>query len=325
MRQSSNEEFKDVIDEKIRQTLPDGTLPEQNFTSLDLRFSNSCNFKCRTCSPNSSTAWYEDFNQLTNENKFVKLLRPTKAKEDFINMLDPLLSSLNKIYIAGGEPLLEQDHYTMLDTLIKTENTDISLNYNTNFSAIKLGNKNIFDYWKHFKNINIYLSYDGFGEKGEYIRSGMNWEGVVKNHRELQTHTHIKFYITPTISVLNAFHMPEFLIHLINENLITNGDQIGFNILHDPAFYNISIFTSEEKIALKNCYNNFIQGQLTKLDIPNKEYLIQQLEMVINYTEKISENNAHARKKFLAQSTLLDKLREEKLLALFPELIGFYQ
>lgn len=325
LRQDSNRDFQNEIEKRIAQTAPDGGLPELNITSLDLRFSNACNFKCRTCGPNSSSSWYEDFNQLTPSEKFTKILRPTKTKEEFWSMMDPMLPTLKKIYFAGGEPLLEPDHYLMLDKLLALKNTDLTLHYNTNFSAIKLGNKITFDYWKQFSDVSLFLSYDGFGKKGEYIRSGMDWKKIQENHRQMQSHSHVKYYITPTVSVLNAFHLPEFFSHLIEEELITDGSQVGLNIVHHPTFYNVTIFSQGEKKALRDLYQNFIEKKLKTYKIQNIEHLIQQLQMVLNYAEEKTDESPSDRKMFLMQTVSLDKVRQERMLALFPELIGFYQ
>jgi hypothetical protein len=213
----------------------------------------------------------------------------------------------------------------MLEKLIELKNTSLSLNYNTNFSTINLGSKNIFDYWKHFKDLNVFLSYDGFGEKGEYIRNGMDWNLILENHRKLQSHSHINFFVTPTISVLNAFHLPDLVMHLVDEELINDGNQLILNILQSPEFYNITIFTQSEKDALIKNYQNFITQKVAHFKINHKEQIIEQFEILMNYVKAENTNMAKARKHFLMQTVSIDKIRQEKMLSLFPELVGFYQ
>lgn len=55
-RQKMNLQFeKDFYLTELTQN--DGSLPYENLRFLDIRFSNSCNFKCRTCNSENSTAW----------------------------------------------------------------------------------------------------------------------------------------------------------------------------------------------------------------------------------------------------------------------------
>ena len=42
-------------------------------------------------------------------------------------------------------------------------------------------------------------------------RSGLNWENVVSNRkRMLEVCPNVDFMVTPTISILNVFHLTEF-------------------------------------------------------------------------------------------------------------------
>ena len=44
----------------VKNTDEDGTLKELRITYWDIRFSNNCNMKCRSCGPDFSTMWYDD-------------------------------------------------------------------------------------------------------------------------------------------------------------------------------------------------------------------------------------------------------------------------
>ena len=52
-----NKEFKDIIPIIPAMTEPDGTVPDMKLKYWDFRFSNLCNFKCRSCGPRYSSAW----------------------------------------------------------------------------------------------------------------------------------------------------------------------------------------------------------------------------------------------------------------------------
>ena len=62
MRQSHNKrrglEYVDMI---AKNTENDGTLSEFQMKYMDLRFSNMCNMKCRSCGPGCSSLWSQEF------------------------------------------------------------------------------------------------------------------------------------------------------------------------------------------------------------------------------------------------------------------------
>jgi len=62
-RQKANNEYKSTygldIEDLIVDIKEDGEL-KPNFIKLDIRPSNICNFKCRTCSSQYSTRWIEE-------------------------------------------------------------------------------------------------------------------------------------------------------------------------------------------------------------------------------------------------------------------------
>ena len=44
----------------VDSTQLNGTVDKVNLVYLDVRFSNICNLKCRTCGPQLSSGWYDD-------------------------------------------------------------------------------------------------------------------------------------------------------------------------------------------------------------------------------------------------------------------------
>lgn len=322
LRISSNEKYENHIQDFIKNTAIDGSLDRPQLLSLEIRFSNLCNFKCRTCNETSSSSWYQDINSILNEKKFIDVQRPTDP-ESMWGLLDRIIPELRDIYILGGEPVLEPNHYVFLDKLLAANKSDVNLRYSTNMSYLKLGSKSAIEYWKKFPNLTLSLSYDGIESRGEFIRKGMDWEKTVLNHRKLQA-ADINFIITPTVSVLNAFHIPDFLEYLIQNNMISSGEQIGVNILNSPSYFNIGIFNEVERIELENLYNAFITNKLVKMKISYKELLQSQLELILEYIKKSPLKNSHERKKFLVFNSRLNKLRKDDFLGKFPELKDFY-
>ena len=94
---------------------------------LDFRNSNLCNAKCRFCGPQHSNKWSIE---LYNKNN----LRHTDVSEYFD---DIFTEDLIEIYFAGGEPLINEEHYRILNLLIdKGLSSNIKLQYSTNLSVL---------------------------------------------------------------------------------------------------------------------------------------------------------------------------------------------
>jgi hypothetical protein len=69
----------------------------------------------------------------------------------------------------------------MLEFLISKGKTDVTIDYNTNLSILKYKNYDLELLWKKFKNVNLWVSCDGYGNTGEYIRKELNWDEFNNN------------------------------------------------------------------------------------------------------------------------------------------------
>jgi hypothetical protein len=168
--------------------------------------------------------------------------------------LEPHLDYVEQIYFAGGEPLLMEEHYRILDELVKRKRFDVRLIYNTNFTHTDLKGRSVFEYWSQFKSVAVGASLDGMGLPAEYIRKGTRWLDVVQNrHRMIATCPDVDFYISPTLSILNAWHLPDFHREWTAAGLIRAQD-LNVNILQDPAYYRIDIAPQEYKQQLEAKY-----------------------------------------------------------------------
>jgi sulfatase maturation enzyme AslB (radical SAM superfamily) len=179
-RQSHTNKFKKYIP-LADTTNPDGSV-EMNLRYFDVRWSNICNFKCRSCSSTYSSSWAtEDIN--AGHNKKVFIFAGGNSNDDLYNQFLPHFVNIEEFYFAGGEPLLTDKHYDILEYLISIGKTNVKLHYNTNFSNLKYKDKSIISLWKHFSNIQVYASLDSWGDRAEYIREGTDWKLIEDNFR----------------------------------------------------------------------------------------------------------------------------------------------
>jgi organic radical activating enzyme len=208
MRNDSNRNYGHLINE-INQTEADGTHPEFKIRYWDVRFSNLCNFSCRSCGPIFSSNWYNDHVKLYNTKPDVlgrEMARVEYTAGDEDSMLEQMLPHipyLEQVYFAGGEPLIMKEHYFMLEKLIEHGKSDVRIQYNTNFSELAFKDKHVFNYWKHFKNISVGASLDASGERAELMRKGTDWEQAINNRRRMiEEVPHVDFYVAATISAI---------------------------------------------------------------------------------------------------------------------------
>ena len=64
LRQSNNRRRFESVRNLVESTNEDGSIHEFKMKYLDIRFSNLCNMKCRTCGPACSSRWAEEFSQM---------------------------------------------------------------------------------------------------------------------------------------------------------------------------------------------------------------------------------------------------------------------
>ena len=137
--------------------------------------------------------------------------------------LKPYLADVTEVYFAGGEIIITPEHYECLDYWIESGQADtIELNYTTNFSTLHgYKNKDLIEYWKKFKNIQVWASLDAHGPLAECMRKGTDWERTIKNMKKLREDLpHVQFQITPTISIWNIFHFADFFDYMIDNGFI---------------------------------------------------------------------------------------------------------
>ncbi len=271
---------------------------------FDIRFSNVCNFKCRTCWHGASSKWFEDAKALKRSLTESAIIKNVDDFDDFISKFGDKLLNSKEIYFAGGEPLVTEEHYLLLDYLLEHNRTDILLRYNTNFSILKFKGRDILQYWERFSNVEVMASLDEIEEKGEYVRSGFDWNQFLDNRRKLDTLNNVKFKVAPTISVFNIGSLVE-MYHRLVDKAIIEPDDFYINLLERPYYYNVRSLSEEEKIVVSK-----------KLDLEGlSSQVVSQFQEVKGFMN--SEDLSNHRKAFEKETNLLDDLRGEKYSAFY--------
>lgn len=316
-RKSANKHHGHHI-ERVLETQPDGTLDRFEMTYWDVRFSNLCNLRCRSCGHIFSSQWHQDQAQLAGPEwaKTNKVLNYAgRTETDMWEQLVQHLDYVEQIYFAGGEPLIMEEHYSILEELERRGRFDVRLIYNTNFTHTDLKGRSVFDYWKKFQSVAVGASLDAMGPRAEYIRKGTVWDRVERNRRDmLEICPRVDFYVSPTLSIMNAWHLPDFHRDWVNLGLIQPKD-LNVNILQDPDFYRIDIAPMQFKNRLKIRYEEHLEW-LRPQDPLNRATV--GFESAITFM--MATDNTPLIENFWRKTHQLDEIRRERLLDVLPEL-----
>jgi hypothetical protein len=166
--------------------------------SWDYRFSNLCNFKCRTCGDMLSSSW--EVEQRTNNmvdwsnpknnwmkpdvRKEITAFQDTQIEKEFAEAVED--HRVEEVYWVGGEPLMYEQHWRYMKRIVELgDGKNVYARYNTNLSRIEYRGINLYsDVLSHIRDWQICASLDGTGPTGEYIRTGLNYEQFLTNFRE---------------------------------------------------------------------------------------------------------------------------------------------
>jgi MoaA/NifB/PqqE/SkfB family radical SAM enzyme len=311
------------VQQIVANTNPDGSVGNHKLFYIDVRFNNLCNLKCRSCAPHFSTSWVSDHRKLYNRKELSAVddgyQFPGKTETQALDEIIPHLSDAEMIYFAGGEPLMQKEHYDVLDKLIEVGNLDLEIRYNTNFTNLKLKNYNdAIYYWKHFKNVNVHASLDGNHKKAEYWRSGTDWDLIVKNRECLLSECpHVNFKISFTLSWVNAHNLVEFHREWVEKGYITP-DHIMINPLDTPHYYCLKNIPEWKKKEIEDLFLDQIEwlSQFSTCDSTINRY-----QTAINFMRSdVGVHDLTESLKFFNRITKkLDSIREEDFFSVFPE------
>ena len=163
--------------------------------SWDYRFSNLCNFKCRTCGDMLSSSWETeqrqhqmiDWSNTKNTwmqpdvRREITQFQDTQIEEEFSSAVEQ--HRVEEIYWVGGEPLMYEQHWRYMKRIIELgDGPRVYARYNTNLSRVRYGGVDLFDdILAHIRDWQICASLDGTEQIGEYIRTGLDYKQFCRN------------------------------------------------------------------------------------------------------------------------------------------------
>jgi sulfatase maturation enzyme AslB (radical SAM superfamily) len=176
------------------------TMPFE-FPTMEIKLNNLCNLKCRMCNPLDSTNW-KDWDQVVpfykKENNYLvntvdrlvskpgQYIGPFDDTDKWWESFEKLLPHFRRVEFAGGEPLMDPQHYRILD-MLKPYGKNIEIKYATNGTTLGISKgRTIHDYWPYFRSVAVNVSIDGIHDVYNYIRGNGDFNQVEENVKEIK-------------------------------------------------------------------------------------------------------------------------------------------
>lgn len=265
---------------------------ENTLGVVSLRFSNKCNLHCIQCGNYNSSVWEKIFK--------VKIdINTQEQQQEILEYVKKHSSQLREIYLAGGEPVLIDACWELLEFLIENRMTNITLKYNSNLTTLNYKGKNIVDYWEKWIQLGgaLYIgaSIDAVGSVAESLRQGCKWKDVDTNIKEVLTrlsgHGNFTFRLSPCISILNVIHIPDLITYMIREWNIKPHEGFFGNMLIFPVMYNVRVLpeyvkqivlerVSQKALESEGEVKMFIESYRNSLEQVFKEHVQCDMGMV---------------------------------------------
>ena len=295
---------------KIAQTTQANGETTHPVVFIDYR-SNKCNLMCKFCGPESSSRWIESAKKNAEILKLSryeghfddieKTYSQSQYSKEFLEIVKT--NPIEKIYFAGGEPVLATQHFEVLDQLIADKKSkDIFLSYNTNLTHSETLMTSWLERLKQFKKVDIYCSIDGHEAVTTFIRTGLNYNQFMKNIEKLKLFkkNHRQFYFNFDVTMTSIFllHLKEFSEMALKKQVPVDAKlMLGYDykslflrceflskelreqLINDWIKYYNSLNYNNAKL-LVNLRNNLeIVRELPELDLNQKKEALKQVDI----------------------------------------------
>jgi MoaA/NifB/PqqE/SkfB family radical SAM enzyme len=217
-------------------------------TSIDIKFNNTCNFKCRICGPSSSSLIATEHKKFLN----IPIAPQTNWSESssFIQQLSDKLPHLENIDMFGGEPFLIKKFANVLRTAVeKGHAKNIRLHYNSNGSVWPA---EFINHWPHFREVDLHFSIDAIGSRFDLQRGG-SWQSVEDNILRIKNLNlpNLTISLMPTINIMSVYYMDEVYNWAVKHNF-----KLFASNLTKPHEFGLTNLTKQAQDLIVNKFHN---------------------------------------------------------------------
>ena len=311
MRQSMNKIRSHMVPKKLDAEMP-FVVPV-----LELKMSNLCNFRCRTCKPELSTTWMKDWNAVKHEYESLGIVNNTAReenfnKDEFVEDILKLAPTIEIVEFAGGEPLMDPLHYKVLEVL-EPYASNITVKYSTNLSKLKFGKFDTLASWSKFKGVDLSLSIDGHPALNDYIRTESDTKVLAQNLRDVKRELGGKYEGRAALcySAWNVFGLPDsydYFEHVLDT-------PVHGNIAWDPIFINPQVLPNELKLKASEKYKEYLKT--IEANTERKKRIHRFINQNMAFMNAKDESKYF--EQFLRYTKTLDRTRKTNIVDIVPE------
>lgn len=300
--------------------------------TMELKLNNLCNLKCRMCHPGDSTSW-NDWSEIKdfykNEGKVIyqlvkdnnlenkPLLDKFEDNPEWWKSLERNLPYFRRVEFAGGEPLMDPQHYRILD-MLAPYGENIEIKYATNLTTLGKSNRTIWEYWPKFKSVAVNVSIDGIGLSYEYIRGNASWVELINNIKQIQTIPNINRIVgAVAVQVSNVLVLDKMIEYFLNDL----GIVFYTNMVKYPNVLSIQVLPNDIKqIVIKRLLA--IRDKVPSFRYVREKPILEnitygQIDGIINFIQ--AEDRSNLWNDCIEFNSRLDISRNQSFLQVTPE------
>jgi sulfatase maturation enzyme AslB (radical SAM superfamily) len=285
------------------------------------------------CNPLDSTNW-KDWDAVVpfykKENNYLvptveglvktpgQYIGPFDDTENWWTSFEKLLPHFRRVEFAGGEPLMDPQHYRILD-MLKPYGKNIEIKYATNGTTLGISRgRTIHDYWPHFRSVAVNVSIDGIHDVYNYIRGNGDFSQVEANIKEIQKIPNVSRVVGAfTAQAGNILQAAECIDYFLNKlGIVFYSHRVSY-----PNVLSAQVLPQALKDdAIKRLQQ--VSLRVPTFEIVKKHPILeqitqQQIQDNINYLN--AKDESHRWPEFLEFNYALDATRNQNLLDAVPE------
>ena len=222
---------------------------------LEIKLNDNCNLSCSYCCKEYSSAWRRDLlvngdykvntndarYQLTSRDKImIKVsqneVKKTKQFQQLMGEIKSFAPGLKEIVITGGEPLLDNQLFDVLDAV---SNSSAVINIYTGLGVDVKRFQRMLDKIKQIPTAMISVSAECTDKFYEFNRYGNVWTEFI-NKIELLQKSGIEFRFSTAISNLTVFGLTSFIKYF-------NNQRIGLVFINQPSMMAPYVLDADSK------------------------------------------------------------------------------
>lgn len=181
---------------------------------LEITMGNTCDLACRYCHAEYSSKWSERLADASHRKQSRSSAKTEERYQavmpQFQAWLDRELDGLHSVWFTGGEVLLMDSFYALLErTDFKNITIGISTNLNTPDAYLQRIIRSLDDLVSRGNKVMFRVSMDGIGAKNDWQRQGSSWARMQQNWFTLGTLPGVVMGVGYTVTPLTLEGMLE--------------------------------------------------------------------------------------------------------------------